>query len=243
MTRCLALLATLLVATAASAQDEGSVLDRIEVTGSRISYDDLVDTPAVSITRPGDYLLQPILLTNDSRAENDRRRELQQTVAQLVEAGGGQISVLYGDDYRVTLTRNASDIELAKGDRPDTSTVALSLRAELKGDPGAAAALAERLRDFARKAAMSGRTQVELVGGTAIGMNRPERFRYDIVAAISKDTAEVTKALALDCRISLDGLNNRIEWERVSAGELLLFIRYSMVVDDCRMRAAATAGG
>jgi hypothetical protein len=57
-----------LSALSAHAQDtEDLELDRITVTGSRINYADLLDTPAVSVTKPGDYLLQPIVLTNDSR--------------------------------------------------------------------------------------------------------------------------------------------------------------------------------
>lgn len=44
------------------AQDGGEALETITVTVSNISYRDFLDTPAVSVTRPGDYLLLPITL-------------------------------------------------------------------------------------------------------------------------------------------------------------------------------------
>ena len=32
----------------------------------------------------------------------------------------------------------------------------------------------------------------------------------------------------------IDGLNRRVEWKRASAAELLLYIRYSVTISDCR---------
>jgi len=46
-------LATVAAHATALAQDGGQALETITVTGSRISYHDLLDTPAVSVTRPG----------------------------------------------------------------------------------------------------------------------------------------------------------------------------------------------
>ncbi len=51
-------------------------LDTITVVGSRMSYRDLLDTPAVALVKPGDYLLQPIVLYNDTRNEQARKQEL-----------------------------------------------------------------------------------------------------------------------------------------------------------------------
>lgn len=230
------LFAVLLAAGPAAAQDD-STLDSIVVTGSRVTYEDLQGTPAVSITRSGDYLLQAIKLTNDSRDEQQRRRELNDTIGKLVAAGGSRIQVLHGDTYRVTLTPAHHDVEPVKGKREDTSEVELSLRRALDGPASQAAALAEEMREFARSAEMSGRTEIDLEGETGVGMNRPERYRYELIAAIAKDTAQVTEALALDCGIQLHDLSSRIEWERVSAGELLLYIPYTMIIESCRPRA------
>lgn len=234
MTRFWIALPMLLLGLPALAQDQATALDRIEVTGSRISYRDLLDTPAVSITRPGDYLLQEFRLDNDTRDKAGRERELHDTIARIVAAGGSRYRVLHGDAYRITLDRGNYKIELdADGKRPDTSTASLQLRADLGGDPKQAESIALEMQKFLREVAGVGRTQLEVVGDTALGMGKPERFRYDLIAAISQDTTQVMQALGLQCSVELDGLNSRIEWQRVSAGELLLYIPYTMTVDGC----------
>lgn len=45
---------------AAQDSDSSGQLDTVVVTGPRIAYDDLLDTPTVSLTKPGDYLLRTI---------------------------------------------------------------------------------------------------------------------------------------------------------------------------------------
>jgi hypothetical protein len=226
---CLLLLAP---AVGAQAQDEASALDRIEVTGSRIDYDELLETPAVSITRPGDYLLQTFKLENDTRDRAGRERELQETIARLVAAGVGKYKVLHGDAYRITVDRNTKLPFEENASRADTSSVTLQLRADL-GDPQAAETLAANMQDFLRGATKVGRTEVQVLGETALGMGKPERFRYELISAISQDTTRVMQSLGLQCTIELEGLNSRIEWQRVSAGELLLYIPYSMTIEGC----------
>ena len=53
------------LATPAMAQEDASALDRIEVTGSQISYRDLLETPAIAITRPGDTVRSSLGLYSD----------------------------------------------------------------------------------------------------------------------------------------------------------------------------------
>ena len=227
-------------ALSALAQDEAASLDRIEVTGSRISYRDLLDTPAVSITRPGDYLLQEFRLENDTRDKSGRERELHETIAKLLSAGGGRYGVLFGDAYRITLDRGNYKVDLEEdGKRPDTSGVTLQLRAELGSDARQAEAMALAMQKFLREATRVGRTEVEVVGETAPGMGKPERFRYELISAISQDTTQVMQSLGLQCSVELDGLNSRIEWQRVSAGELLLYIPYTMTINGCVGRKQA----
>lgn len=216
----------------ALAQDDATTLDRIEVTGSRIDYDDLLETPAVSITRSGDYLLQAFTLENDTRDKAGRERELHETIGKLVAAGAGRYTVLHGDAYRITLDRNSKVPFEENASRVDTSKVTLRLRTEL-GDATKAEALAANMQAFLRDAARVGRTEIEVVGETALGMGKPERFRYELISAISQDTGQVLQSLGLQCSVELGGLNGRIEWQRVSAGELLLYIPYSMTINGC----------
>ena len=223
----------------ASAQDEGDEvesLDRIEVVGSRISYRDLLDTPAVSLTKPGDYLLQSITMTNDSRDPELRKRELHDTIAQLIGAAGNRYRIYYEDEYRVQLARGNHQVDLQSGKRPDSSQVALRIGVDIGGNAAQAETIIGDMRRFLRNATKAGRTEIELGGETALVMNRPERFRYEIIDAIAKDSQKIIDAMALDCKIELEGLNSRVEWQRASAAELLLYIPYSMTISDCRKR-------
>lgn len=222
------------VASAAGAQEGDSVsLDRIEVTGSRITYRDLLDTPAVSITRAGDYLLQQVKLVNDSRSEALRRDELHATIRALLKAGKGRYALLHGDAYRIELDASMAAIEPVKAQRADTSEVTLHLRADV-GDPKQAERTIRALREFAANAAMTGRTELQLIDDTALGMHRPERYRYELIDAIAKDSRRIVQTLGIGCSVQLDGLNSRLEWQRVSAAELMLYVPYSMTIDDCK---------
>jgi hypothetical protein len=78
---------------------------------------------------------------------------------------------------------------------------------------------------------------IDLTGETALGMNRPERYRYELLAAIARDSQQLMQAMAMDCKVELDGLNSRIEWERVSAAEMMLYTPYSMTINECQARA------
>lgn len=72
---------------------------------------------------------------------------------------------------------------------------------------------------------------------TAYEMNKPERFRYELIDVIAKDSKRLMDAMALDCKVEIDGLNGRVQWERASAAELLLYIPYRMTISDCRKDA------
>ena len=219
----------------AQGQDSSDELDTVVVTGSRIGYSDLLDTPAVSLTKPGDYLLQTIVLSNDSRDAEMRKREIHETIAQLIGSTGSRYVVFHVDEYRIALNRDNYRVELlVDGKRPDSNLVSLQIRVGVGGDPTKAEAIIADMRRFIRSASKVGRTEIEIRGDTALVMNKPERFRYELIDAIAKDSKRLMTAMALDCKTEIDGLNRRVEWERASAAELLLYIRYNVTISDCR---------
>lgn len=233
---CAALaLAAVLASPSARAQNER--LETIEVVGSRISYRDLLDTPAVSLTRPGDFLLLPITLSNDTRSEDGRKREIYATIDKMVAAAGKRFTLMQSGEIPIELNAGNTKVPLQKDPkRPDASTVALSVRAPIEGDPRRAEELIRSLREFVAKADHVGRTEIDASDETALSLTRPERFRYELIQAIAADTDQVRARLGAGCRVKLDGLSSRIEWRRVSASELLLYIPYSMSIDACTDR-------
>lgn len=220
--------------TAAVAQDQASALERVEVTGSRISYRDLQDTPAISITKPGDYLLQALTLINDSRQEQDRKREIYDTIEKMVSRAGGKYTILFGDAYRVALDKSNLRVELTKDSkRPDVSTVELQVQVNIAGSGAGGEQQVNALREFVRQTPKVGRTEIDLDAETALGMNKPERYRYELIAAIADDSRRVGANLGAGCKVEMGGLNSRIAWERVSATDLLLYVPYTMKISDC----------
>lgn len=211
---------------AGGAQDDTQPLETVTVTGSRISYRDLLDTPAVAIRRSGDCLLLPITLVNDTRSEDGRKREIYATIEKRIASSGKRFELVHDDGYPVLLDARNHQVPLGKEEkRPDVSKVELSVRTAIGGEPSKAGELTRALRSFVDKAERVGRTEIDAGSETALSLTRLERFRYDLVKAIAEDTAKVRAPLGSGCRVSVDGLGNRIEWRRVSAAERLLYLR------------------
>lgn len=224
--------------SAVHAQDVGETLDTIVVTGSRIGYHDLLDTPAVSITRPGDYLLLPIKLVNDTRSEDARRDEIHATIRKMIAAAGSRFEIVHGDTYVTTLDASNYRVPLESGDggkneRIDTNRVALFVRTAIGGTPGKANELTRALREFVDRSERVGRTEIDVEKESALSLSRPERFRHDIIRAIAEDIAQVRAVLGEGCEVAIEGLGSRIEWQRVSAAELMLYIPYTMEIRGC----------
>ena len=219
---------------AASAAAQEEKLETIVVTGSRISYRDLLDTPAVSIRRPGDYLLLGVKLVNDTRNEAARHEEIHTTIRKMAAAAGKRFDLVYGDTFPTLVGSGDEKIPLdTDSKRPDVNEARLYVRASIGGDPSRAAALTRELRDFVAKAERVGRTEIDADVETALSLSRPERFRYDLIKAIADDTAKVSAELGAGCEVSIEGLSTRIAWERVSASELMLYIPYTMKIGSC----------
>ncbi|MGQ0801568.1 MAG: hypothetical protein ACT4NL_15830 [Pseudomarimonas sp.] len=237
--RALAAIATsaLLAATALlpnAVANEGSTLDSIEVTGARISYRDLLDTPAISITKRGDYLSQTITLVNDTRDEAGRRREIKSTIEKIIARAGNTYTLQHGDTYPITLSRANAEVELQDDSkRPDVSRVELQVKLTLSDTTTDGTAQIRSLRQFIEDTPKIGRTEIDLSDDTALGMNKPERYRYELIEAIAADSLKIRESIGAGCKVDLDGLNSRIEWERVGPIELLLYVPYTMVVRGC----------
>ena len=223
-----------LVGQASASDEDAASLDRIEVTGSRISYRDLLDTPAIAITKRGDYLSQTFSLINDTRDEAGREQEIYATIGKRLERADKRYTVLYEDTYPVELTRKNHRIELADdGKRPDTSRVMLRVRIDIDAAQADGNRQVESLRAFIRDTPKIGRTEIELAGDTALGMRKPERYRYELIEAIAADAHRVRQSIGEGCAVELGGLNSRIEWERVGSVDLLLYVPYTMEVTGC----------
>jgi len=210
-------------------------VDEVVVTGARISGDDYSAIPAVVLRRRADFLVQRIRLTNDTRVEDARIRELQQTIRDMVSDAAKKpgIALSYGDEFLIPISASATEVVLsAGGKRPDTSSASIYVKMALAEKDNVPAAIAN-LTAFIKKARISGRTEIDPEGEVGLSLVTPERYRYDIISRITEDARKLKEAVGSKCRIQLSGLAKRVSWQRSDVSELTLYIPYQIQLTEC----------
>jgi hypothetical protein len=192
--------------------------------------------PAVVLQQRADFLVQRIRLTNDTRAEEARTKELHQTIRDMVADAAKQpgVALSYGDEFLIPITATAYEVPLSEGGkRADTSSTNIYVKmalAEKDDVPGAIA----RLRSFIKKGRVSGRTEIEPEGDVGLSLVSPEKYRYSIIAKITEDAKRLHSSVGAQCKIHLSGLSNRVLWQRSDVSELTLYIAYQVELTDCQ---------
>ncbi len=88
----------------------------------------------------------------------------------------------------------------------------------------------ESLRRFIENAKLEGRTLIEEKGDIGLSIVKPQQYRYEIIRAISEENKKMKEIVGEECQVSIRGLEGRVFWERVSVGELMLYIGYSTTI-------------
>ena len=210
-------------------------MDEVVVTGARISGDDYSGIPAIVLRRRADFLVQRVLLTNDTRAGDARIRELQQTIRDMVSDAAKKpgIALSYGEEFLIPISTNATEVVLFPGGkRPDTTCASIFVKMAL-GEKDDVTAAISSLKAFIKKARISGRTEIELAGDVGLSLVKPEKYRYEIISKITADAKKLKEAVDAKCRIQLSGLANRVSWQRSDVSELTLYIPYQIQLGEC----------
>lgn len=230
------LLITAILITCTCAAPALAQMEEIVVTGARVSGDDYSRIPAVVLERRADFLVQRIRLTNDTRAEEGRTKELYQTIRDMVVDAAKRpgIALSYGDEFLIPITSSDYEVPLDKGaKRPDTSATELYVKMALAEKDNVQKAIAE-LSAFIKKARVSGRTEVEPAGDVGLSLVTPEKYRYDIIARITEDAKRLQQAVGSQCKVEISGLSNRVSWQRSDISELTLYIPYQVQLTGCQ---------
>lgn len=226
---CLAVVCCVM-ARAALAQD--GLIEEVVVTGIRASADDFYEIPAVTIRKNADFLVQSIRLVNDSRSPELRRTEIIKTINNLISASAKVkgIEISYGDGFLEPVKLNDEALELLdhKG-KSDTAYINLFVKVAFKKDDLAKPQIAS-LRSFIQNAKLEGRTLIEEHGDIGLSIIEPQKYRYEILQAVSEESKKMRDILGSTCSVAVKGLEGRVFWERVSVGELMLYIGYSSTV-------------
>lgn len=210
--------------------------EEIVVTGSRITGDDYSRIPAIVLERHADFLVQRIRLTNDTRAEEGRTKEIYQTIRDMLADAAKRpgIALGYGDDFLIPITSSNYEVPLQKeSKRSDTSAAELYVKMALSEKDDVPKAVSE-LTAFIKKAHLSGRTEIEPEGDVGLSLVAPEKYRYDIIAKITEDAKRLQATVGSQCKIEIHGLSNRVSWQRSDVSELTLYIPYQIQLTGCQ---------
>jgi hypothetical protein len=231
----LALPLLLALATAPAFAQDASELDEVMVTGSLITGDDYGGMPAVTLTHRADFLVQSVTLVNDTRDADARKRELHETLRNLVaDAAKHGMSLGYGDDFLIPITATSYELPLeTHGNRPDTNQVSIHIKQAI-GPTDDVHALIARIAAFIHDARVVGRTELDPDDDISLSVVRPERYRYEILPLIAADARKLQAAIGGQCKVNLSGLASRVSWERSDVAELTLYLPYKIDLTDCQ---------
>lgn len=177
-----------------------------------------------------------------TRAEQGRKDEIHSTIQKMLARAGQRFDIVHGETFTTRMNQDNYRIPLdTDAKRPDVNQVSLFVRTAIAGKPELADEMTLALHAFVEKAERVGRTEIDVAKETALSLNRPERFRHEIVKAIAEDTRKVREVLGDGCKVLISNLSSRIEWERVSVSELMLYIPYTMDISECGEAASTQA--
>lgn len=226
-----ALRAFLLFALCFSEFAISSEMQEIVITGSRLS-DDYDVMPAVTIERKADFLVQNIRLINDSRSPELRRKEIIQTINNLLKASKkiDGVELSYGEGFLVPVNLSDDSLQLIEDrKRKDTSYVDIFVKVALKEKHSSKQQIAE-LRSFISKTKLESRTEIEALGDIGLSIVGPEQYRYEILKKITIENNKIKDVVGGSCEIKISGLEGRVQWDRADITELTLYISYATEV-------------
>jgi hypothetical protein len=211
--------------TIVQAQDEA--VEEVIVSGIMES-DGYYEMPAVTLKKQGDFLVQNVKIINDSRDKTMREKEMRESLQALAESAAkqGDLQLAYGDEFLRTLDpKDKSLVFTQDKSRADTSYFYFSVK--LKIDNKRPAAEQEvKLEKFIKSAKKLGRTELDMNGDTDLSIVNPEKYRYDVIAKIAEESNRLRQAIGQSCDIQLDGISNRVKWQRSGIIDLVIYIPY-----------------
>ncbi len=211
-------------------QSQDMMVEEVVVTGVRASADDFYEIPSTTLRKKADFLVQKVRLINDSRSPDLRKREIIKTINSLIKSSRNieNIELSYGDGFLEPITLNDESLELiADRKRVDTSYVDIFIKVAYQQSEKAKSQI-EELSTFIAKTKVVGRTEIDYLGDVGLSIVGPEQYRYEILEAISTENNKIQSAIGSNCQITIKGLEGRVEWQRVSVSELMLYIRHSI---------------
>jgi len=229
--------ALMLLAGPALARQDTAV-DEVVVTGSRVVRTDYgapsaaSSIPVVRIVRRADNMVVAVRIVCDTRDDALRHKELKETVLNMVRAAEQSSTIELGlsgsviGKFDPTMLDSLIDED---ADRDQVSEVVLVIKTPITAADTFDQATA-RLKAFAKGVRAVGRTEVLPTNQWELTIKGPDRYRPDILKAISADAASTAGAFGEGYAVTVTGLEHRVTWRQAAPLDLALYIPYSLTV-------------
>lgn len=233
-----ALLLAAMLPLPAFAQDPG--MSEVMVTGSRIqspniqsnaSIVNLGGRPAIGLRRTADFAVMTVVISGDTREEQQRRNEILTMVRSALDlAARTGIELATGDLIVEPLTvANYRNLPMSDDDRADTNQVIFLVKVRLNNTTDAAAAM-ERMTNFVHSVPVAGRAEMRQVGELGLSVVAPDQYRGQILDLVATDARATAARFGTNYAVEAVGLDRPVQWMRASLTEVFLFVPYSITV-------------
>jgi hypothetical protein len=136
----------------------------------------------------------------------------------------------YGEGFLVPVNLDDDALKIIDDKKSsDTSRINISIKIAISEKEPAKVKI-EELKKFLKNVNLVGRTLLEEEGDIGLSIISPEQYRYDVLSLIAKENNKLKDVFGSACSAEIDGVSGRVEWERVSVDELVLFIRFKTKV-------------
>ncbi len=215
----------LMFGTQALAQD--GTQNTIIVTGTRIDADDLKDAPNVTMRVQADFVLFEVGFVNASLERSDRLRDLERAFKRIASDADKR------DDIALSVgsAEEASPIETvtfeeAHYDNGQRASFNLVVKVYTRQDDSFDKVRA-RVEAFIAGVPEYGRTQSYIDDEQYLGITDLDRYRPDLVAAISQEVDLLIDTF-LASEVSVSGLEEQTITQTVGPMELEIYIPYTI---------------
>ena len=204
--------------------------EEVVVTGIRASADEY---PGVTYTRKGDFLLLKLLISNDTRDEDARKKEIFSTLKKAIQLSEKdskiELSVIQ-NGFVIPLTEKNHKIDLDTGSRPDTSEALIRVKTTIPSEVKDPEGLIANMKKFAESIPVSGRVEIEVLDDIDVSIVNPSQYRSKILKLVTEDIKDVTTSLGEDYRVVLSRIDGPVQWVKSGSINLTMYINYSYTV-------------
>jgi hypothetical protein len=225
--------ALLLAVSPALAQ--GSGVEEIVVTGSRLSEYDATSTPQVTLRKRADNLITVATVVCDTRDESQRKAELKATLRNLARAAAQdkRIDLAVGDEVLGGFDESMLDAVIQKGSKIDTSTATLVIKTSVTADDTFDSATG-RIETFVERTAKVGRTEVLLDDDWQLTLVNPGQYRPEVARLVAEDARAMAALYGEGYGVEVQGLQLPVSWYQAGPLDLAIYIPYRLNVRPAR---------